>query len=337
MAKIYNKSEGWLDWDYIMMQKCPFIIIVGPRGVGKTYGGFRKLVKEGKKFIYLRRLKSQLELCSREEGNPFKAINADLGTEIRPYPASGIISFRNGDKAGEVAAIGVALSVVANLRGIDFSDCDYIIFDEFIASAGERPIKNEFQSFLNFYETVNRNRELLGKPPVKCFMLGNANKLANPYFTGWHFMRTAIKMIAGQQMMWRSADGSRMIIFLLNSPISEKKRNTALYQNASDDFLQMALDNSFRTDETQIKSEPLKEYTHIVSIGEIGIYKHKSERKYYVSATRGNSPYYDDYGIMLKRFQLDFYMLRVYYMVNKIVWFESFELEVIFRELFDLH
>ena len=138
-------------------------------------------------------------------------------------------------------------------------------------------------------------------------------------------------------MMWRSADESRLVVMLLNSPISAKKRDTALYQNASDDFLQMALDNSFRTDETQIKSEPLKEYTHIVSIGEIGIYKHKSERKYYVSATKGNNPYYDDYGIMLKRFQLDFYMLRVYYMINKIVWFESFELEIIFRELFDLH
>ena len=47
-------------------------------------------------------------------------------------------------------AVGVALSVVANIRGIDFSDYDYIVFDEFIASAGERPIKNEFQAFLNF-------------------------------------------------------------------------------------------------------------------------------------------------------------------------------------------
>ena len=336
MGKIYY-SQGWVNWDYLLEQKAAFISVVGPRGVGKTYGVIDKLTKKKRKFIYLRRLKSQLDLCSREEGNPFKAINNDTGMEIRPYPASGIISFRNGDKTGEVVAVGVALSVVANLRGIDFSDCDYIIFDEFIASAGERPIKNEFQAFLNFYETVNRNRELLGKPPVKCVMLGNANKLANPYFTGWHFMRTAIKMIAGKQMMWRSADESRLVVMLLNSPISAKKKDTALYQNASDDFLQMALDNSFRTDETQIKSEPLKEYVHIVSIGEIGIYKHKSERKYYVSATKGNQPYYDDYGIMLKRFQLDFYMLRVYYMVNKIVWFESFELEIIFRELFDLH
>ena len=256
--------------------------------------------------------------------------------DIRPFPSGGIISFRNQDKAGELYAVGVALSVVANVRGIDFSDYDYIVFDEFIASIGERPIKNEFSAFLNFYETVNRNRELEGKQPVKCIMLGNANTLINPYFSAWHFMQTAVRMITGNQMVWRSPDNSRMIVMLLHSPISERKRKTALYQNASEDFITMALDNAFRTDETNIKSEPLTEYNHIVSVGEIGIYRHKSERKYYVSSTQAKTPYYDSFGIGLKMFQQDYCMLRVHYMVSKNVWFESFELEVIFRELFNL-
>ena len=335
MSKIYD-SEGWVNWDYILSQRASFISVVGARGVGKTYGVFKKLIKEGKKFIYLRRLKSQLDQCGKLEGNPFKKINDDLSREIKPFSSGGIITFREIDKTGNIIAVGVALSVVANVRGIDFSDYDYIIFDEFIASAGERPIKNEFQAFLNFYETVNRNRELEGKQAVKCIMLGNANTLINPYFSAWHFMRTAVKMITGNQMVWRSADNTRIVIMLLQSPISAKKKETALYQNANEDFITMALDNAFRTDETNIKSEPLKEYVHIVSIGEIGIYKHKSDRKYYVSSTQCKSPYYDSFGIGLKMFQQDYYMLRVHYMVSKNVWFESFELEVIFRELFDL-
>ena len=335
MSKIYD-SEGWVNWDYILSQSASFISVVGPRGVGKTYGVFKKLIKEGKKFIYLRRLKSQLDQCGKLEGNPFKKINDDLSREIKPFSSGGIITFREIDKTGNIIAVGVALSVVANVRGIDFSDYDYIIFDEFIASAGERPIKNEFQAFLNFYETVNRNRELEGKQAVKCIMLGNANTLINPYFSAWHFMRTAVKMITGNQMVWRSADNTRIVIMLLQSPISAKKKETALYQNANEDFITMALDNAFRTDETNIKSEPLKEYVHIVSVGEIGIYKHKSDRKYYVSSTQCKSPYYDSFGIGLKMFQQDYYMLRVHYMVSKNVWFESFELEVIFRELFDL-
>lgn len=334
MSKIYE-SAGWLNWDYITEQKAVFISVIGPRGVGKSYGGFKKLIKDKKKFIYLRRLKSQLEQCARPEGNPFKKINSDLDMNITPYSGGGIVTFRDGDKAGDIVALGVALSVVANIRGIDFSDYDAIIFDEFIPSIGEHPIKNEFQAFLNFYETVNRNRELEGKPAVKCFMLGNANTIVNPYFSGWHFMKTAIKMVMGKQMVWRSPDGTRMVIMLLNSPISEKKRGTALYQNANNDFLTMAIDNAFRTDETKIKSEPLTEFIHIVSCGEIGIYKHKSERRYYVSATKGQ-PYYDDYGIYLKLFQQNYFMLRAEYMAYKNITFESFEIEIIFRELFNL-
>lgn len=335
MGKIYD-AAGWVNWDYLFSRPAAFTAVVGARGVGKTYGLIRKLVKEKKPFLYLRRLKSQLDQCAKLEGNPFRKINTDMDLDIRPFPSGGMVLFRYDDKEGEIAAAGVALSVVANIRGVDFSNYDYIVFDEFIESAGERPIKNEFQAFLNFYETVNRNRELEGKPAVKMFMLGNANTLINPYFSGWHFMKTALRMIAGGQMVWNSPDQSRMIVLLVNSPISKQKQDTALYQNASDDFISMALDNAFRTDETNIRSEPLTEYQHIVSVGEIGIYRHKSERRYYVSGTQGDKPYYDAFGVGLKMFQTDFYMLRVHYMVSKNVWFESFEYEIIFRELFGL-
>lgn len=333
--KLYT-NEGWVNWDYIFQQPEPITAIVGARGVGKTYGLMKKLVEEKKRFIYLRRLKSQLDECKKATGNPFKRLNSDLGLTITPYPAGGTVAFREGDKNSDIVAVGVALSVVANIRGVDFSDYDYILYDEFISSEGERPIKEEFAAFQNFYETVNRNRELLGEAPVRCFLLGNANRIANPYFAGWHLMRRTLNMIRGGQMVWRSPDKTIMLVLLLHSPISEKKADTILYKNASSDFAQMALDNAFRTDETVIKSVPLKEYTHIVSIGEIGIYQHKSERKYYVSATTCPAPYYDPYGIGLQMFQQDYYMLRTYYMVYKNVVFESFELEIIFREMIGL-
>lgn len=335
MSKLYMET-GWLNWEYIMRQDESIISVVGARGTGKTYGLFKWLIEHRRKFIYLRRLKSQLEECRKDAGNPFKKLNIDMGINIRPFPLAGSVAFNYEDRNGDTAAVGVALSVVANIRGVDYSDFDYIVFDEFILSDGERPIKNEFQAFLNFYETVNRNRELEGKLAVKCLMLGNANKISNPYFSGWHCMKRVLRMISGGQMVWRSDDKTRMIILLLNSPISAQKQDTVLYRNANQDFIQMALDNAFRTDETTIKSEPLKEFVHIVSVGEIGIYKHKSERRYYVSGTTCKQPYYDAFGISLKMFQLDYYMFRVYYMVNKTVTFESFECELLFRELYDL-
>lgn len=332
MAKIYDKN-GWVNWDYIMNQGASFYSVTGARGVGKTYGLFKWCLENGKKFIYLRRLKSQLDQCARTDGNPFKKINTDTGRNILPKSAGGNILFRDGDN---LVAAGVALSTVANVRGIDFSDYDIIVFDEAIASEGERPIPKEFNAFLNFYETVNRNRELSGDKPVQAVLLGNANRLTNPYFSGWGFMKTALKMINGGQMVWRSGDGTRIMILLLDSPISRKKAETGLYKNASKDFVSMALDNAFRTDGTNIRSMPLIEFTHLVSIGEIGIYRHKTERKYYVSFTTKDQPYYESYGIGLKMFQQDFYNLRLYYMINKIVYFENYECELIFRELFNL-
>ena len=123
---------------------------------------------------------------------------------------------------------------------------------------------------------------------------------------------------------------------LCDSRISAMKADTALYRNANRDFITMALDNAFRTDGTNIRSMPIREFNHIISIGDIGIYKHKSKRLYYVSFLTNGSSTYDSYGIGLKMFQLDFYNLKLYYLINKIVYFENYEAELIFRELFDL-
>jgi len=332
MAKIYNQA-GWVNWRYIIEEGYAFTMVVGPRGVGKTYGLMLDCLEHERPFIYMRRLKSQLEQCATPEGNPFKRINTDTGRNIRTKQTKGGILFLDQDK---VVALGVALSTVANVRGFDFSNYDCILFDEAVASEGERPIAHEFSAFLNFYETVNRNRELLGEKPVQAFLLGNANRLTNPYFSGWHFMKTALSMIRGRQMVWRSGDHSRMMILLLDSQISAKKRDTVLYKNADRGFLNMALDNAFRTDGTNIKSMPLREFNHIVSIGDIGIYKHKSDRLYYVSSVTNNSNYYDGYGMGLKMFRQDFYNFRIFYLVNKIFMFESYECELIFREMFDM-
>ena len=149
-------------------------------------------------------------------------------------------------------------------------------------------------------------------------------------------MKTALNMIHGKQMVWKNADGSRLMIMLCDSAISNRKKETALYKNASRDFMTMALDNAFRTDGTQIRSMPLREFNHLVSIGEIGIYRHKSERRYYVSS-KVQTPYYDDFGISLKMFRQDFIMLRVNYLIAKNVLFEDYESELLFREYFDLN
>ena len=96
-------------------------------------------------------------------GNPFQKINADRKIDIKPFKSEGVVSFRYDNRSGEEVACGVSLSTLATLRGIDFSSYNIIVFDEAVPMVGEKPIKNEFDSFLNFVETVSRNREIVGE------------------------------------------------------------------------------------------------------------------------------------------------------------------------------
>lgn len=334
MGKIYT-SDGWPNWDYLY-NECRFIMTVtGGRGTGKTYGLLKYTIQNKIRFIYIRRLKAQLDACVADDNsNPFKPINAELDTDIYPQRYRGNVTFYDAtlDHDNPVpVGYGAALSTVATIRGSDYSDVDLIIFDEYIAMSNEKPIKNEAEAFLNFVETVNRNRELFNRPPVKIIMLGNANKLMNPYFVHWHFMRTALRMIHGRQMMWRSADNQRIMVLLLDSPISARKRETALYKDGTKDFIRMALDNAFSTDETTIKTAQLTDLKHIVSIGEIGIYQRKSDGRYYCSETVNKSLYYDENEINIKIFRARFGGLKTLYLYGYFT-FESYDSELIFRE-----
>ena len=64
----------------------PISIVIGGRGIGKTYSTISFLMESGEKFIYLRNTDVQLKESASDFGNPFKRWNLDHGRniEIRP-------------------------------------------------------------------------------------------------------------------------------------------------------------------------------------------------------------------------------------------------------------
>ena len=338
MSKIYSES-GFVNWDYLY-NECRFIMAVtGSRGTGKTYGLLKYVMEHDISFLYLRRLKSQLDECVADaKSNPFAKINQDTGSDVRVERRSGKVRFTapvpDSDER-RLIGYGAALSTMATIRGADFSSVTCIVFDEYIAMKGERPIQAEARAFKNLIETVNRNRELEGFPPVKIFMLGNANKLMNPYYLDWHFMKTALRMIRGGQMVYRTSNNNRIMIMLLKSPISERKKKTALYQETDDSFFGMAIENAFETDQTSIKAYKLTDCRHIVSIGSIGIYQTKSDGKHYISETINRTNYFVENEINLKLFQTRYTGLKTLYLYGYCV-FENYDCELLFREYIGL-
>lgn len=330
-------ENGYLNVEYILNKGFPFSVVVGGRGVGKSYGFLKFAFENDIRFLYLRRTQAQADLINKPEFTPFKSLNRDLGIDISTQS----ISKYNAafvDRANDNKTIGytAALSTFANIRGFDASDVELLIYDEFIPERHERPIKEEGSAFFNAYETINRNRELNGREPLKAVCLANANDIGNPLFTELKLIRIADKMRANHTEMYFDKERGIALFMLDCSPISEKKENTALYRlTKGNTFAGMALDNTFyKEDSARIISRPIKEYKPIVTIGEITLYKHKSKNLWYCSTHRtGSCPIFGAGDTERARFKKQYFRMWLRYMDNKIE-FEETLCEVLFQKYF---
>lgn len=228
----------------------PIKIIIGPRGCGKTYSVLdymQEQSSEDSKFIYMRRDGTEIDSCSSEYGNPYKKLNTDKGLDIYPIQLPKFNGFgfaRDTDQS--VIGYGVALSTFASMRSQDFSDVDRIFFEEFIPEKHKRKIKGEGQALLNVYETINRNRELFGEPPVELIMCANGIDLANAILTEFGATSLIAKMLANGQRRLTVPEKSMYIELIPRTAISEAKQNTVLYKAASQLFSVDALETKFR-------------------------------------------------------------------------------------------
>lgn len=338
--------EGWVDAPAIMAGALTFNIIVGGRGTGKTFGFLQQLrLDNPRPFLLMRRTQVQADLISNPKFSPLLALDRVRGChtltkKINKY--IGGIYEAEVNKDGTMEAYGpplgytAALSSIHNVRGYS-ADVDDIIFDEFNPEKGERQtISDEFNSFRNAYETLNRNRELEGRDPIKVWMLSNSNTLGNPYFIGLRIVEQVDKMIRKGQEVWRDPERGLMVINLAASPISEKKASTALYRlTGPDEFTGMALGNEFSQEaRSRTGSIPLRELIPLVQIGELQIYRHKGGRQLYGSLHRSGAPEIfttDDAGIA--RFRAKYGWLWEYYMEDQIIW-QTYLPELLFRKFF---
>lgn len=336
----YYLENGYIDFYNIKKKGLPFNILLGGRGIGKTYGALKWEIDNNSKFIYMRRSQTQLDSIANDAYSPFTPININ-DDHINPY-----IGFsketRNGygiydihiedDKKvlGERRGGAIALSTFSNIRGFDASGIEDIIYDEFIPEAHEKEVKEEAMSLLNAYETVNRNRELAGRSPVQLFLMGNSNNLGNDILVQLRLIEPISRMIEKQRMEHIDSERGIGIWVFPNSPISKQKRKTALYKLAPDDFSTMALNNIFlNMYASEVKQQNLKEYRPIARIGDIVLYEHKSEYKWYFSTHYSGSPReYETNESGWIKFKYDFKEL-LYYSLKDLVYYETRLLKIL--------
>lgn len=299
---IYDE-KGWLNIPKIVdvaeKNDVNFIFIIGARRTGKTYGVFKHFIEDvfskNKGIIYMRRTIAQLNSIIADKKNPWIDINKDMNKEIFFKKVKGdkdrviIVEKIYQDTDGEVIEYrGEAFSLTSmyNNRGFSGSEFSEGVYDEFIPEKMAKRMKGEEEAFLNAVETISSNRELQGKKSFRWWLLSNSNTLDNPIVNAFGLLPYLEKMQKRGQEFLLLPNKGIMLILINRSPISEKKANTALYKALSNesDFSRMALKNEFAYDDTScVKSEDIREYKLICTVGKIGIYEHKSECRLYVA------------------------------------------------------
>lgn len=264
----------------------PINIIIGGRGIGKTYSTLDYVIQEDKPFLYLRNTDIQISESAGTFGNPFKRLNIDKGYDYMLSRSGKHYVIKSG---GEIKGYGAALSTFANLRGVDLSEIKYVVFDEFIEL--KRLAYDQFRAFMGLYETINRNRELQGELPLICFLLSNSQKIDNDILGGFGLIEKIMQMIkAGQENFYTD----EMWLSLPKSEVSEAKRKTAIYKlSEKTDIYKEALNNAFAYDNFEnIKKEKLSEYNPLCGYDDIYIYRHKTNGRIYISQKPHNKRLY---------------------------------------------
>lgn len=340
--KVPFNGAGYLDVGQLMAHVLPYTWIWGGRGTGKTYG-FLQYVRYNHpmRFLILRRTQKQIDLLRKPAFNPFKPVDQDhKGITICRKDGEMGVFYAGREEDGKLLPEGlplgyaVALSTVHNVRGIDLSDVEIVIYDEYIPEPHERPIRDEYLAFLNAMETIGRNRELQGRPPMQFIGLSNSNALGNPYFLGLQVIRTVDRMLQRQQEIWQDPGRGLMLVNIVRSPVSQAKADTSLYKLAGQgEFADMSLGNEFAQDFCSRQgSIPLQECRPLVSVGEITIYEHKVHKDllYCCDHLSGTPDRYQADETSIKRFRRDYWYLQQDYM-DQLFTFKDIMCEVLFK------
>lgn len=332
--------NGYINIPYLRSSGCPFIFIIGGRGIGKTYGTLQEVYDKREKFIYSLRQSNHVDLVATPEFNPWKKFNADRGLNIGAVPipkanAYGFHEFENEKPKGPELGIAASLISLAGKRGFDGSDVKVWFVDEFIRKKTERRVKGEGTLIFDGYETINRNRELYGEQPLQAILCTNSNTLDCEILYEFELLGKIERMKRdGQSLSIMKERGICVALIPNDNPITQRKRQTALYRalGSNSSYADMALENDFaEISDQNVKSEQLIQWTPLAQIAELYVYKHKSESRYYVTLSRSgtfNSIYkLEDNDI--RRFIRKYSYLYSAYMQNRVT-FETSACEVIF-------
>ena len=218
-------------------------IVIGERGVGKTYG-FKKFIvnrflNKHKQFAYIRRYDTDLEASvgNTNDNKFFEQIRNEFPNSSFKITRSKKVRKLYIDN--KLCGYALPLSAADSLKSSSYENVDTIIYDEFMLKEGssQHYLRNEPEIILDLIETIGRLRD------IRIYCLGNAISSTCPlmaYFDLTLPYNTDIKTFK---------DGTIAVEYIKNEKYREVKKASRfgkLIEGTK--YGKYAIDNEFLTD-----------------------------------------------------------------------------------------
>lgn len=342
------ESGGWVNIPSIASLGCWCNILIGKRQVGKTYGTLKYELENNIHFLYLRRTTTEFEaITSDPELNPFLPLRS-AGFEA-DVVKSGKVTYSIGkyeyDEDGkptkclEKYGIGMTLPSIANIRGFNGSQFEDVVFDEFIPEKIVVKRKAEGDALLNAYVTINGNRELQGKKPLRIWLLANAFDIASPILVELGVVDEIAKL-ARTGKEWTVTNSGVFIGMPKSSAVSEKRANTAfmrhMMKNKNSKFYQMAMENKFSyNDLTAVRPMNLRGMQPAFEVAGLYCYQYDGNHYYLCSSPHQSRETYPDTAAGKQAFRLAHPYFQMMLVLNQ-VWVSDVPILIKIKSFLDI-
>ena len=308
-----NYKDGYYHIGEDLEKKLPgawLYIIWSARGPGKTYSTLRYFYERGIKFIYMRRRAKDIDRICKDNGDldmsPFNPLNRDgISHNVRCFKTDdgfGVFSETDYDEdegliRGKDVGYIVAINSAYNFKGVDLTDVDVIIADEFIPQPGEVVRKDEGNSLLNFYRTVERDRLVRGRKELMLILLANSENLTCPITTDLEVVDEIAEMHLAEIDEFFSRERGIYFHHLSESeyPVLDEYKKSGLYRAMKDTtWGEISYGGDFaRNDFTNIRFNDRKKMSCEIEVTygkkKLYIYRSKDTDIYYVSHVKGQA------------------------------------------------
>lgn len=335
---LYTK-EGFLNVSWIDREakriNAAFIVILGTRQIGKTYGTLKLMTDEKRNFILMRRTQTEADFITNGTLNPFLALGR---TDIKVKKESQYIGKIQAETESGFEPIGITLSLtcVSKIRGFSGTAFSDLVYDEFIPESHVNRIRNEGDAFLNAVVTISGNREIEGKPPLRCWLLANSNNIGSPILKALNITDKVESMDKSGKELSILPDRGIIIVLAKARELSDKRKKTSLMKAISkeSEFTKMAYDNEFSyNDAENVTRRDLKQYRQIAAVtGVFTIWKHKGNNSLYITSYRRCNREFSNTERGYRELLTTIPTLKVNYTFNN-TFFESLAVKEIYKEV----